>query len=146
MIPVQLLILDAMPITGVGKLDRRAVHTMFDTDDVDSVFEPPRTALERALAQIVSEVLDITRVGRDDDFFALGGDSVLATTLIARIREWLDAPNAVVADVFSGRTVAAIAQRMTISDAVPGRLERVADMYLDVIAIDDNDLADLVSE
>jgi mycobactin phenyloxazoline synthetase len=146
MVPVQLLILDAMPITNVGKLDRRAVQAMFDTEDAASEFEAPRTPLERALGQIIGDVLAIARVGRHDDFFALGGDSVLATTLIARIREWLDAPDAVVADVFSGRTVAAMAQRLTASDAVPGRLERVAEMYLDVIAMDDDELTELVSE
>ncbi|MGY3553471.1 non-ribosomal peptide synthetase [Williamsia sp. R60] len=146
MIPVQLLILETMPITGVGKLDRRAVHTMFDIEDTSSGFEPPRSALERALAHIVGELIGADRVGRDDDFFALGGDSVLATTLVARVREWLDAPNAVVGDVFSGRTVASIAARLMASDPVVGRLEQVADMYLEVIAMGDDELADLVTE
>ncbi|WP_246833607.1 amino acid adenylation domain-containing protein [Williamsia sp. 1138] len=146
MIPGHLLIIEAFPITSNGKLDRRAVQTLLETGEDELTFEAPRTALERALAQIVGELLDLDEVGRGDDFFSLGGDSVLATTLIARIREWLDAPRAGVADVFSGRTIAAIADRLMLSDNSHDRLEQVAEMYLDVLALDDDDLSHLVPE
>nr|WP_281268338.1 amino acid adenylation domain-containing protein [Williamsia limnetica] len=146
MIPGHLMIIEAFPITSNGKLDRRAVQTLLESGDGESVFEAPETAVERALALIVGELLDVDAVGRGDDFFSLGGDSVLATTLIARIREWLDAPQAGVADVFSGRTVAAIAERLKVSDNSGDRLERVAEMYLDVLALDDDELSELVSE
>ncbi|WP_207842211.1 non-ribosomal peptide synthetase [Williamsia soli] len=146
MIPGHLLIIEVFPITRNGKLDRRAVQTQLESGEDENAFEAPRTALERALAQIVGELLGVDVVGRGDDFFSLGGDSVLATTLIARIREWLDAPRAGVADVFSGRTIATIADRLAVSDNSGDRLERVAEMYLDVLALDDDDLSQLVAE
>ena len=67
--------------------------------------------MESALALIVGDVLAPDVVGVDDDFFALGGDSVLATQAVARIRAWLDAPDVIVADIFANRTVSALAAR-----------------------------------
>ena len=79
-------------------------------------------------------------VGATDDFFALGGDSVLATALVARVREWLDAPHAVVADIFAARTVAALAARLRAGDTDPDRLEQVAKIYLEVAAMGDDEV------
>ncbi|MFH5232256.1 amino acid adenylation domain-containing protein [Antrihabitans spumae] len=144
MIPGRIEILDVFPLTSNGKLDRRAVTALFTAEDDANSFVAPRTELERALAAIVSEVLGGTKVGVDDDFFALGGDSVLATTIIARIRDWLDASNAVVSDIFAARTVAALATRLIASDVAAGesptRLEQVAQIYLEIAAMDTHEL------
>lgn len=79
----------------------------------------------------------------DRDFFALGGDSVLATTLIARVRDWLDIDHAVVADLFATRTVAGLARRLAERDAqraAPGRLGEIARLYLEVAALSDEEV------
>jgi len=114
MIPQHLSLVEQIPFTLAGKIDRRLVLSRLSDTVADSA-EPDRrvatTALESALAAIVGGVLDVTPVGVDDDFFALGGDSVLATQAVARIRAWLDIPDVIVADIFATRTVSAIAER-----------------------------------
>jgi mycobactin phenyloxazoline synthetase len=85
---------------------------------------------------IVGELLGRDNVGVDDDFFALGGDSVLATQAVARIRSWLDAPDIMVADIFANRTVSALAGLLSGCEPDPGRLDQVAELYLEVIGMD----------
>jgi mycobactin phenyloxazoline synthetase len=92
--------------------------------------------VEAALAAIIGEVLSVDTVKADDDFFSLGGDSVLATQAVTRIRTWLDTPDIMVADIFAGRTVAALAGRLTARETAPGRLEQVAELYLEISAMD----------
>ncbi|BAH50571.1 non-ribosomal peptide synthetase [Rhodococcus opacus] len=142
MIPERIVTLETFPLTPNGKLDRRALWAVLDDDGAATpAFVAPRTSLEAALADVVGTVLERREVGASDDFFALGGDSVLATTAIARIRDWLDAPHATVADIFAARTVAELAHRLDANDAVPGRLERVAEVYLEVAGMDDEEIA-----
>ena len=77
------------------------------------------------------------------DFFGLGGDSVLATGVIARIRDWLEIDHAVVADLFATRTVAGLAERLQRRDGqrgTPERLAVIARHYLDVAALTDEEV------
>jgi hypothetical protein len=143
MIPARLEILADLPLTANAKPDRKAVHALLERSDDAVDFVEPRTDLERALADIVATVLGAGRVGATDDFFALGGDSVLATTMIARVREWLDTPDAIVADLFVARTVAGLAERLLGREArqgLSGRLETVAGLYLEVAAMSDDEV------
>ncbi len=82
--PSALMVLEALPLTGHGKLNRAALPAPQETT---APYAPPRTPLEIALAELWAEVLDVERVGLDDEFFALGGHSLRATRLVARIRE-----------------------------------------------------------
>nr|WP_163758035.1 non-ribosomal peptide synthetase [Mycobacterium botniense] len=135
MIPAHLLLVDRIPYTAGGKIDRRAV-TSWLTDAVAATARPsyraPSTPLEAALSAIIADVLHVDLVGADDDFFAIGGDSVLATQAVARIRTWLDAPDAVVADIFATRTVTALAALLTSREHHSRRLEQVAELYLEI--------------
>ncbi len=140
MIPARIEILDEMPLTDNGKLDRRAVQARLAADPAATVGNAPRDEVEAALLDIVSGVLGGAAIGVHDDFFRLGGDSVLATTAIARIREWLDAEQALVADIFAARTVAALAARLTTADPQPGRLAQVARVYLEVAGMSDDEV------
>ncbi|HUB56150.1 MAG TPA: amino acid adenylation domain-containing protein [Mycobacterium sp.] len=84
MVPSSLTVLDELPKTDSGKLNRPglprpAVSTGGET-------EPPRTDTERALATVFAELLSTAEVGRFDDFFTLGGDSILSVQLAARAR------------------------------------------------------------
>ena len=92
--------------------------------------------MESAIATIVGDVLGVDPVGADDDFFALGGDSVLATQTVARIRAWLDTPDVVVADIFATRTVSALAALLAGRESDPARLEQVAELYVEVVGMD----------
>jgi mycobactin phenyloxazoline synthetase len=76
-------------------------------------------------------------VGVGDDFFMLGGDSVLATQVVARIRTWLDTPDVMVADMFAARTPSALAALLTRREPHgTGRLEQVAELYLEIAGMD----------
>ncbi|MEM8933142.1 MAG: amino acid adenylation domain-containing protein, partial [Acidobacteriota bacterium] len=85
MVPAVVLVLDALPITTNGKVDRRALPAP-SVDDL-AAYRPPESDLEVELAALWSEVLGAERIGLDDDFFTLGGHSLLAVRLASRIRE-----------------------------------------------------------
>ncbi|HYX97952.1 MAG TPA: amino acid adenylation domain-containing protein [Mycobacterium sp.] len=137
MIPQHLSLVEHIPFTLNGKIDRRVVAGQLAAAVNDAPDRRlPSTPLESALAAIIGDVLGVDAVGVDDDFFALGGDSVLATQTLARIRAWLDVPDVIVADIFATRTVAALAAVLTRRDDDPGRLDQVAELYLEVIHMD----------
>ncbi|MGY0503051.1 non-ribosomal peptide synthetase [Nocardia sp. FBN12] len=143
MVPTRLELLPELPLTPNAKPDRKAIRAVLEKGESTAEFVEPSTDLERALAAVIAEVLAAERIGVTDDFFALGGDSVLATTAVARIREWLDAPDTVVADLFTARSVAALAARMLDRErdsGDTGRLELVATMYLEVAAMTDDEV------
>ncbi len=137
MIPRHITVVERIGFTDAGKLDRRAVARELEAAVSQRPgHRAPSTPLESALAMIVGDLLGRQNVGVDDDFFALGGDSVLATQAVARIRAWLDAPDIMVADIFANRTVSALAAVLSAGEHHPGRLDQVAELYLEVIGMD----------
>lgn len=135
MIPTRIVLVERIPFSNAGKIDRKAIATVLataDGADDESASVAPRTTVERALCHIVAGVLGRCAVGVHDDFFGLGGDSVLATLTVARIREWLDSPTLMVADVFAARTVAGLAELLIGRESGGDRLELVAEMYLEI--------------
>ncbi|WP_328409196.1 non-ribosomal peptide synthetase [Nocardia sp. NBC_00403] len=143
MIPTRIEFLEQMPLTVNAKLDRRAVVALLEPGAADPHDGVPGNDVEAALIDIVAGVLGVDAVGVHDDFFGLGGDSVLATTVIARVREWLDVDHALVADIFAARTVAGLATRLVDREArsgEPDRLAAVARLYLDIAAMSDEEV------
>ncbi|BBZ70874.1 non-ribosomal peptide synthetase [Mycobacterium paraseoulense] len=139
MVPRHVALVERVPFTDAGKIDRRAVAR--ELGAVVSLrdrpgYRAPSTPLESALAALLGDLLGVERVGRDDDFFALGGDSVLATQAVGRIRSWLDTAHIMVADIFASRTVAALADLLVGRERDGARLDQVAELYLEVIRMD----------
>ncbi|MEB3983440.1 amino acid adenylation domain-containing protein [Mycobacterium sp. 663a-19] len=138
MIPRHISLVDRIPFTDGGKIDRNAVAGRLaaavaeSSRDAAATHAAPRTQLERALCHIVAGLLNRDTVGVHDDFFSLGGDSVLATQAVAAIRQWLDSPSLMVADVFAARTAAALAELLVGRETDRNRLELVADVYLEI--------------
>ena len=88
MVPAALVILDALPLTSNGRVDQRALpEPSADRSELDGAYVAPRTAIEEILEGIWCEVLGVSRVGTDDDFFDLGGHSLLGTQVVSRARE-----------------------------------------------------------
>ena len=84
--PAAYVVLEQLPLTATGKLDRRALPAPSrGLEDATSGPELPRDEVERTLCQLWAEVLNTTQVGIDDDFFELGGHSLLAAQLFARM-------------------------------------------------------------
>ncbi len=88
MMPSAFVLLDALPLTANGKLNRRALPAPgASRPDLEADYVAPRTPTEELLAAIWSEVLKLKQIGIHDDFFELGGHSLLATQVISRVRE-----------------------------------------------------------
>ncbi|WP_164494075.1 phosphopantetheine-binding protein, partial [Streptomyces sp. ADI97-07] len=85
MVPSVLMVLEALPRTPNGKVDRAALPRPGDVSRHDRT--PPRTPAEETLAGIWQDVLHLDRIGVHDNFFDLGGHSLLVTRLVARIRD-----------------------------------------------------------
>ncbi|SRX94672.1 Phenyloxazoline synthase MbtB (phenyloxazoline synthetase) [Mycobacterium tuberculosis H37Rv] [Mycobacterium shimoidei] len=135
MVPRHVSLVERIPFTVGGKIDRRAVADQLSADVAGAGkpgHRPASTPVQAALVTIIGDVLGVDAVGVDDDFFALGGDSVLATQAVAAIRVWLDTPDVMVADMFAARTVSALADLLERRDPDRGRLQQVAELYLDV--------------
>nr|WP_245227942.1 non-ribosomal peptide synthetase [Pseudomonas sp. PvP027] len=87
MVPSAFVMLDALPLTANGKLDRRALPVPDADAYASREFEAPEGEVEIALARLWCELLNVERVGRHDHFFELGGHSLLAVSLIERMRQ-----------------------------------------------------------
>jgi acyl carrier protein len=127
MVPGVMVRMEALPRTPNGKIDRRALP---EAGAPARGYEAPRTVEEEALAAIWAEVLGVERVGVHDDFFALGGNSLRAVQVVARIREALGVE----------LPVRALFQSPVLADAA------VALLQAQVEEVGDEELAGLLSE
>jgi acyl carrier protein len=87
MVPNAFVMLEEMPLTPNGKVDRRALPAPDLYSEGTEKYVAPRTPTEETLAQIWSQVLKVELVGIHDNFFELGGHSLLATQVLSRIRD-----------------------------------------------------------
>jgi amino acid adenylation domain-containing protein len=112
MIPQAFVLLDALPLSPSGKVDRRSLPEPDLGERPPASYEPPRTAAERTIAEIWTSVLRVNRVGIQDNFFALGGHSLLATQAMSRIRHvfGIELP---LRTIFEAPTVTALASAIT---------------------------------
>jgi glycopeptidolipid biosynthesis protein len=115
MVPAAVVVLPAIPLTANGKLDKRALPA---PEFTAGEYRAPAGAVEQILAEIYAQVLGMQRVGVDDSFFDLGGDSILSMQVVARARAAgvMCRPR----DVFVEQTVARLARVATVSSAEGG--------------------------
>jgi acyl carrier protein len=110
MVPAAFVPLEALPLTANGKIDRRQLpDPTSDRPDLSAAYIPPQTEIEQKIAGVWQEVLGVETVGVFDNFFDLGGNSLLAMQVYDRLREELRADFALV-DLFRYPTVSALAQ------------------------------------
>ena len=116
MVPAQVLVLEAMPLSANGKLDRKALPEP-DPSQRLRPYRAPTSAAERTLAPLWQRLLGVERVGLDDNFFELGGDSILSLQLVNQARQaGLEiAPR----QVFELPTLAALAAASTLPQETP---------------------------
>jgi acyl-coenzyme A synthetase/AMP-(fatty) acid ligase/acyl carrier protein len=109
MVPPGIVLLDAIPLGPSGKLDRRALPA--PVPEADGGFVAPREGLQAAIAGVWSEVLGVDRVGAADNFFEIGGHSLLLVRLHAQLGEVLGREVPIV-DLFRFPTVASLAAHL----------------------------------
>ncbi|WP_139805733.1 AMP-binding protein, partial [Mycobacterium avium] len=112
MVPSAVVVLDALPLTVNGKLDTRALPA---PDYAGGRYRAPGDAIEEILAGIYAQVLGVERVGVDDSFFDLGGDSILSMQVVARARA--AGVMCTARDVFVEQTVGRLARVVTVAAA-----------------------------
>ncbi|MDL4774583.1 non-ribosomal peptide synthetase [Actinomadura xylanilytica] len=121
MVPAAVVVLDAMPLTPNGKVDAKALPKPDLTGGTAAPYRAPRDAREEAVAAVFADLTGAARVGIDDDFFELGGNSLIAMRVVSRIRRALDTELPVRA-VFEAPTAALLAARVAAPDGgAPGR-------------------------
>jgi len=115
MLPSIFIMIEEMPLTPNGKVDRRALPAPDGArPELEDLYVAPRTPVEEVLAQVWAEVLGLERVGVNDNFFALGGHSLLATQIISRVRDILQVELRL-DRFFAAPTVSALAKAVEIA-------------------------------
>jgi amino acid adenylation domain-containing protein len=136
MLPVAFVELAELPVTPSGKLDRRALPAPEFAAAAAS--RAPRSPREALLCSLFAEVLGVSRIGIDDSFFGLGGDSITSIQLSARARK--SGLSMTTRDVFTYQTVAAMAANVRELDTRPQRPEAPAD---ELLRLDSGELSEL---
>jgi len=125
MVPAIFVQLEALPLSPNGKVDRTALPAPnADNTLRDGTFVAPRTAVEERLEAILASLLGLDRVSAEDNFFLLGGHSLLGTQLIARIREAFGVDLSL-HTMFDGPTVSQLAAR--VETLLVAKLEAMSD-------------------
>lgn len=109
MVPSAIVRIDAIPLTANGKVDYRALPVPDPSDHTE--YRAPRGLVEQAVAEVFAELLGLPTVGADDDFFDLGGNSLVATRALSRIGAMVDT-TVPVRMMFEAPTVAELAERI----------------------------------
>jgi acyl carrier protein len=138
MLPSAFVVLDALPRTISGKVDRRALPKPAQWR-AQQEFVAPSTPLEESVARIWCQVLNVERVGIHDSFFELGGHSLLATQLLSRVRAALDV-DVPLRTLFATPTVAGLALAITQIQMEQGDDREMSQMLEEIKQLSDDDL------
>lgn len=124
MLPARFLFMDDLPLTSSGKVDRKALAQIDPTSasGPERAIDLPEGGVERAVARVFEQLLTLEPVGRDDDFFFLGGDSLMAVELQNRLREMFGVH---VSNFHEDATVAGIANAIQRRKALPAEARRI---------------------
>lgn len=147
MVPASFTVLESLPLTPHGKVDRRALPAPdLARPEAASGYVPPRHPVEEALAAVWAEVLGLERVGVRDNFFTeLGGHSLLATQVTARVNDRfrVELP---LQSIFEAPTVAQFAEAMLADPQRRPDLERTAALLVSLSRLSPEDLGRMVEE
>jgi amino acid adenylation domain-containing protein len=144
MLPSVYLVLDKLPLSPHGKVDRRALPEPGGRGrELELPLIAPRNAVEEALAEIFEEILGIELVGIDDNFFALGGHSLLATMVVSRVRTAFKA-ELPLRRLFEAPTIRALAEFLITNESSPGEIEEKAALLQKIEDLSADDLEELL--
>ena len=145
MLPSAFVLLDALPLTPSGKLDRRALPAPEAArPEKEAAFAAPRNETEELLAAIWAEVLGLARMGIDENFLELGGHSLFAMQLISRVRATF-AVELPLRSLFEANTVAALALRVVTAQAEQADRAALERMLAELEGISDSEAQSLLA-
>lgn len=142
MVPSAFVLLDEMPLTPNGKINRRALPAPeVSRPEIEQRYVAPRNDIEAALVELWQEVLGINPIGVNDNFFDLGGHSLKATSLLSKVSRIFrtELPLSV---VFEATTVEALACALVEHEAKPGQTAKIAHVLQRIKSISSADLKD----
>jgi acyl-CoA synthetase (AMP-forming)/AMP-acid ligase II len=141
MVPATVTLVDALPKTIGGKVDHTSLRVALW---VPNSAVPPDGPIEAALQYLWCELLRAPSVGVEDDFFDVGGHSLLAVQLCSRIRDTLkiDLPLRI---LFEERTIRRLSRALPLLETTPGVTERAASLFVHVAALSDSEVTDALS-
>ncbi|MGO1182820.1 MAG: amino acid adenylation domain-containing protein [Micrococcaceae bacterium] len=119
MVPSSITLIKSIPLTANGKLDKKALPS--PSASIRDEGQKPRTDVERRIATIFAAALGVASVGREDDFFAAGGHSLIASRVATKLSDSFDRAVAV-SDVFNSPTVAGLARMLDSQDGAASRI------------------------
>ena len=125
MVPSKFLILDRLPLTANGKVDRKCLRAWDAAPVAAQDYIAPNDPVEQVLAGIWEENLGRERIGLNDDFFELGGHSLAAIRVISAIR-FVFKTDLTVSKVFQSPTIEQLARELRAAEAKPGQTEQIA--------------------
>ena len=144
MLPSVYIVLDKLPLSPNGKIDRRALPGPEIVErELDAPYVAPRNTIEEVLSEIFAEVLRVERVGINDNFWELGGHSLLATQLVSRVRKDFQ-PDLPLRKIFEAPTVAALAALLVAGEPSPGQFEKRAETLRRIESFSTDDLEELL--
>jgi acyl-coenzyme A synthetase/AMP-(fatty) acid ligase len=129
-IPASFVILDSLPLTASGKVDRRALPPPDRSrHQLDGPYAAPKNPIEKVLVNLWAEVLGVAEIGVHDDFIELGGDSLLGARIVARVNESFSPKNPLKI-LFETPTVAKLCAFLREQESSPGQAEKDAEILL----------------
>jgi acyl carrier protein len=130
----------AQSAAAQGGTDSPIVSDFHEHSVVPNAYVGPRTVLQEVLLTVWVGILGIGKVGIEDDFFELGGDSILATQMISRLRQMfrMDLPATV---LFDAPTIEKLAQYMIASEVRPGLTEKTAGLLKQIEGMSEEEVA-----
>jgi len=146
MIPTDWVKLDNIPLTPNGKICRHGLPSAVQSNLIDErILTHPSTPLEQALVEIWCDVLDLDEVGIYENFFKIGGHSILASRLISSLRETfkIELP---LRTLFEAPTIAALAAAMVNEREQGIKVQRIAELLLSVAGYSDEEVESKLQE
>jgi amino acid adenylation domain-containing protein len=145
MVPSAIVLLDALPLTPAGKIDRAALPAPERRGEPAGTWVAPATPLEEVLARTTGELLGIERVGMRDNFFDLGGHSLLATQLVSRLTQD-HGVRVTLQMVFDSATLAGLADRIVQQELASADGELLDDLLREVDDLSEEELQVLLGQ
>jgi acyl carrier protein len=146
MLPSAFVVLDRLPLTTSGKVDRMALPSPKKSrHELSDTFIGPTTAIEKILAKRWAEIIEIDEVGIHDDFSELGGDSVLAAQIVSEINNIFSLKQPL-QTLFEAPTVAKLVEFVLMNETQPGHSDKVANLLMKIEGMSSEEIEKTLEE